>query len=242
MEVRFKIFRFDPKVDKEARYDTFTVEATPNDRLLDCLNKIRWKQDSSLAYRMSCAHGICGSDGMTINGIALLACQKLVKDFDYSKEIFIEPLHFFPIIKDLVVDMTPFFDRERAVHPNYGIVINGADEDKEHAQTIEERGQFDDDIKCIMCACCVAACPVNLKEDPQYIGPAAIVRAHRYIFDSRFKDQQERMKIIDLPHGIWSCKTYWKCTPVCPKKIQVTKHILETKTKILRELHPSFAK
>lgn len=242
MKVKFKVFRFDPKGDREPRYDTFEVDTNPNERLLDCLNKIRWEQDGSLAYRMSCAHGICGSDGMTINGIAALACQKLIKDYDYSKEIVVEPLQFFPVIKDLVVDMTPFFEREKAVHPPQGISMTDVEEGKEHKQTIEERAQFDEDIKCIMCACCIAACPVNLKEDPAYVGPAAIVRAHRYIFDSRMKDTMERMKIMDKPHGIWSCKTYWKCTQVCPKKIPITKHILETKTKILRELHTDMLK
>ena len=96
MMVKLKIFRFDPQNDKEPHYDGFTVDAKPTDRLLDCLNKVRWEQDGSLAYRMSCAHGICGSDGMTINGVSALACQKLVKDYDADKEILIEPLSVFP--------------------------------------------------------------------------------------------------------------------------------------------------
>ncbi len=111
MKVTFKVFRFNPETDKTPHYDVFTVEANPNDRILDCLNRIRWEQDSSLAFRMSCAHGICGSDGLTINGSSALACQKLVKDYDYSKEIMVEPLKFFPVIKDLNVDMEPFFAR-----------------------------------------------------------------------------------------------------------------------------------
>jgi succinate dehydrogenase / fumarate reductase iron-sulfur subunit len=233
-----KIFRFDPQEEKEPHYDTFTVEANPDDRLLDCLNKIRWEQDASLSYRMSCAHGICGSDGMTINGVTCLACQKLVKDFDYTREIVIEPLQFFPVTKDLIVDVAPFFYREKAIHPTHGISMKPSEENKEHVQTVEERERFEEDIKCIMCACCMAACPVNLREDPSYIGPAAIVRAHRYIFDSRVNDAIERMKIMDKPHGIWACKTYWKCTEICPKKIPITEHILETKKKIWGELHP----
>ena len=103
MKIKFKIYRFNPEVDKEPHYDTFTVEANSNDRILDCLNKIRWEQDSSLTYRMSCAHGICGSDGVSINGIPSLACQKLIKDYDHTKELVIEPLKFFPIIKDLTI-------------------------------------------------------------------------------------------------------------------------------------------
>ena len=239
MEVKLKVFRFDPKRDEEPHYDTFVVEAKPTDRVLDCLNKIRWEQDASLAYRMSCAHGICGSDGMTINGVSALACQKLVKDYDYTNEILIEPLGFFSVIKDLVVDMTPFFSREKSVHSENGIVLAPTEEGKEHVQSTQERAQFNDDIKCIMCACCVSACPVNLKEDPLYIGPAAIVRAHRYILDTRIQDPLERMKIMDRPHGIWECKTYFKCTQVCPKGIKVTQHILETKRKMLSELHPA---
>ncbi len=236
--MKLKIFRFDPQKDSQPHYDDFAVEAKPTDRLLDCLNKVRWEQDGSLAYRMSCAHGICGSDGMTINGISALACQKLVKDYEAGGNIVVEPLSFFSVVKDLVVDMEPFFEREKSVHPSNGIVLTEAEEGKEHLQSVEERGKFDDAIKCIMCACCVAACPVNLKEDPEYVGPAAVLRAHRYIFDSRIKNALERLAIMDKPHNAWSCKSYYKCTQVCPKGIQVTKHILEVKRRILDELRP----
>lgn len=231
-----KIFRFNPIRDTEPHYDAFGVEAKPNDRLLDCLNRIRWEQDGSLAYRMSCAHGICGSDGMTINGAPALACQQLVKDYDLTQEIVIEPLSFFTVIKDLVVDLTPFFEKEKSIHPPNGIKLVKAEGGRENIQTLEERDRFEDDIKCIMCACCVAACPVNLTEDQAYVGPAAIVRAHRYIFDSRVKETLERLKEMDKPHGVWSCKTYFKCTEVCPKEIKITEHILETKRKILKEI------
>ena len=238
MEVKFKVFRFNPETDEAPHYDFFTVKANANDRILDCLNKIRWEQDSSLAYRMSCAHGICGSDGVTINGSSALACQKLVKDYDYKKQMVIEPLKFFPVVKDLVVDMEPFFKRIKAVSPSNidGAVID--DTEREHVQTPEERSMFDDAVKCILCACCVAACPVMLKEDPNFVGPAAVLRAHRHIFDSRVADTEERMRILEKPHGIWSCKSYYRCTQVCPKKIKVTEAILKTKKKILEQLHP----
>ncbi len=236
MKIKLKIFRLDPQNDLEPHYDIFTVEANPTDRVLDCLNKIRWEKEGSLAYRMSCAHGICGSDGMTINGVSTLACQKLVKDYDTDKEIVIEPLSFFRVIKDLVVDLEPFFEREKSIHPSGDISLTGAEDNKEHIQTVEERSQIEDDIKCIMCACCVSACPVNQREDPAYVGPAAMVRAHRYIFDNRIKDQLDRLSIMDKPHFAWSCKSYYKCTQVCPKSIQVTKHILEVKRKILEEI------
>jgi succinate dehydrogenase / fumarate reductase iron-sulfur subunit len=240
MKVNFKIFRFNPETDKTPHYDVFKVEASPNDRVLDCLNRIWWEQDSSLAFRMSCAHGICGSDGLTINGSPALACQKLVKDYDYSKEIAVEPLKFFPVEKDLNVDLEPFFSRIKAIHPETHQPEMLAEDTTavERVQTVEERSLFDDAVKCILCACCVAACPVNLKEEPEFVGPAALLRAQRYIFDSRTRDTPERMRVLEKPHGVWSCKSYYQCTRVCPKKIRVTEAILQTKKKILQELHP----
>lgn len=179
---------------------------------------------------------------MMINRQPTLACQKLVRDVDYTQEIVIEPLQFFPVIKDLVVDMTPFFERESSVHPQAGKSYETEGLDKEQLQSIANHATIEDDVKCIMCACCVSACPVNLSLDPAYVGPAAIVRAHRYIFDSRVKDSKVRLEIMDKPHGVWGCRNYWRCTEVCPKRIRVTEHILETKGKILEEIHPELLK
>lgn len=237
MKVTLKIYRFNPETDREPHYDIFNVEASPNDRILDCLNKIRWEQDSSLSYRMSCAHGICGSDGVTINGQPALACQKLIKDYDYTQELLVEPLKFFPIIKDLTVDMRLFFKRIKAVNPDKPEAPLSAAMEKERPQSVEERSKFDDAIKCILCGCCVAACPVMLEQDSKFIGPAAILRAQRYISDSRTTDKNERMQVIEKPHGIWGCKSYYMCTVVCPKNIKVTEAILKTKKKIIQELH-----
>src|SRR5450759_1026620 len=117
MKVTLKVYRFNPETDKEPHYDTFNAEAEPTDRVLDCLNKIRWQQDTTLSFRMSCAHGICGSDGLTINSQSALACQKLVKDYDYTKEILIEPLRYFDVVKDLIVDFKPFFERIKSINP-----------------------------------------------------------------------------------------------------------------------------
>ena len=240
MKVTFRVFRFNPETDKTAHYDVFEVDASPNDRILDCLNRIRWEQDSSLSFRMSCGHGICGSDGLTINGESALACQEIVKDYDYTKEILVEPLRFFPVVKDLNVDLESFYARLRAIQPEtrqQNLAIEAAAE-VERVQSPEKRGLFDDAVKCILCACCVAACPVNLKEEPAFVGPAALLRAQRYIFDSRTTDTAEQMRVLEEPHGVWSCKTYGQCTRVCPKRIRVTEAILKTKKKILEELHP----
>ena len=237
MKVTLKIYRFNPETDNEPHYDTFNVEANPNDRILDCLNKIRWQQDSSPAYRMSCAHGICGSDGLTINGQAALACQKLVKDYDYTKELLIEPLKYFDVIKDLIVDMKPFYKRIKAINPETPQNPANNSESKERIQSIEERSKFDDAIKCILCACCYSACPVMVEQEHEFIGPAAILRAQRYIFDSRTTNTKERMQVMQKPHGVWSCKSYYMCTLVCPKNIKVTEAILKTKKKILQDLN-----
>jgi len=235
MKVTLKVYRFNPETDTEPRYDTFITETQPNERILDCLNKIRWQQDTTLSFRMSCAHGICGSDGLTINSEPALACQKLVKDYDYTKEIVIEPLKYFNVVKDLIVDLKPFFERIKSINPQKKSNPTTNKSEKERLQSAHERNLFDDDLKCILCGCCYSACPVLTEQDQDFIGPAAILREHRYIFDSRNIDAQERLQIIKKPHGIWACKSYYMCTVVCPKNIKVTEAILRTKKKIIQE-------
>jgi succinate dehydrogenase / fumarate reductase iron-sulfur subunit len=235
MKVTMKVYRFNPEIDIKPYYQTFTIEAEPNERILDCLNKIRWTQDSTLTFRMSCAHGICGSDGLTINHQSALACQKLVKDYDYTKEIVIEPLKYFEVIKDLIVNLNPFFERIKSINPIESSNPTTVELEKERIQTIEERNRFNDALKCILCGCCYGSCPVLTEQDQEFIGPAAILREQRYIFDSRTKSVNERLQILKKPHGIWGCKSYYMCTVVCPKNIKVTEGILRTKKKIIQE-------
>jgi len=238
MKVILKVYRFNPETDTEPHYDTFNIEAEPNDRILDCLNKVRWTLDSTLSFRMSCAYGICGSDGLTINTQSALACQKLVKDYDYTKEILIEPLKYFDVVKDLIVDLTPFFKRIKSINPQTPQSAANDDPEKERNQTKEERSRFDDALKCILCGCCYGACPVMVEQDQEFIGPAAVLRAQRYIFDSRTTDAKERLQVMQKPHGVWGCKSYYMCTVVCPKNIKVTEAILRTKKKIIQEQQP----
>jgi succinate dehydrogenase / fumarate reductase, iron-sulfur subunit len=235
MNITLKIYRFNPSQDSEPHYDTFNIESEPNERVLDCLNRVRWEKDSTLSFRMSCAHGVCGSDGLTINGQTCLACQKLVKDFDYTKEIVIEPLKFFEVVKDLVVDLEPFFKRVKSINPQTSPTTINYGSEKERLQTPQERSAFDDALKCILCGCCYSACPVITEQDQDFIGPAAILRAQRYIFDSRITDAEERLTVMQKPHGIWGCKSYYMCTVVCPKNIKVTQAILKTKKKIISD-------
>ena len=234
MKVTLKVYRFNPQTDTQHHYDTFNVKTEPNERILDCLNKIRWQQDSTLSFRMSCAHGICGSDGLTINSQSALACQKLIKDYDHTKIILIEPLKYFDIIKDLIVDLKPFFERIKSVNPQAPKIIANIENEKERPQSVEERSRFEDALKCILCGCCYGACPVITEQDEEFVGPAAILRAQRYIFDSRMANVRERLQIMQKPHGVWTCKSYYVCTLVCPKNIKVTQAILRTKKKIIQ--------
>jgi succinate dehydrogenase / fumarate reductase iron-sulfur subunit len=228
MERIFKIFRFDPQQDDAPRFQEYRVAVEQTDKILDCLNRIRWEHDPSLSLRMSCAHGICGSDGMRINGICALACQRLVRDYPEGT-ITIEPLPNFRVVKDLVVDIEPFFEKYRAVKPY--LIAEAADRAAERLQNQEERKVFDESIRCILCACCTAACPIS-SENENYLGPAALLRAFRYLFDSRDQDAEKRMRMLDNNDSIWGCKSHGKCTEVCPKQIDVRKWLATTKKKI----------
>jgi succinate dehydrogenase / fumarate reductase iron-sulfur subunit len=231
MEVQFKIFRYDPTTDPGPYYRHYTVEADPQDRILDCLNRIKWEQDGTISYRMSCAHGVCGSDGMRINGTCGLACQKLIKDY-LCPEIVLEPLPVFRVLKDLVVDMDSFLEGIHAVKP---YLITRAHGDKEILQSPEDRKKVDDVVRCILCACCTASCPV-MGHNKDYVGPAALVWMYRYIFDSRDEAREERLSKADDPNGAWACVNHFECTRVCPKEIPVTKSINTIKREIEKRL------
>ncbi len=232
MLLKLKIFRYDPEKDREPYYKNYEVEADPMDRLLDCLNRIRWEQDPTLSFRMSCGHGVCGSDGMRINGICGLACQKLVRSF--RGEVLIEPLPVFRVVKDLIVDLDSFFEKYNSIKPY--LMTKTSPGNAERRQSPEEHQRFEEAIRCILCACCTASCPVNQnKETEDYVGPAALVRAFRYLFDSRDEGEAERMKLLDQKKMAWGCQTLWKCTEVCPKEIPITRQIGQMKRRIYEQ-------
>jgi succinate dehydrogenase / fumarate reductase, iron-sulfur subunit len=226
--VSVKIRRFNPEVDAEPHWQTFQVEALPTDRVLNLLLNIKGYQDGSLTFRRSCAHGVCGSDAMRINGVNRLACKVLVKDM--PDEIMIEAIKGLPLEKDLVVDMEPFFEAYRAVKPF--LITYGNQPSREHIQSQAERDRFDDTTKCILCAACTASCPVYWT-DNKYVGPAAIVNAHRFIFDSRDEGAEERLEILNDREGVWRCRTTFNCTEACPRGIEITKAIAEVKRALL---------
>lgn len=227
MEVKLKVFRYNPETDKKPHYQHYTVEAEPTDRVLDLLEQIKGHIDGSLSFRRSCAHGICGSDAMRINGRNRLACKVLVRDL--GKNITVEPLLGLRVLKDLIVDVDPFFEHYRSVMPY--LVNDEPTPTKERLQSEEERARFDDTTKCILCAACTTSCPSFWAND-KYVGPAAIVNAHRFIFDSRDRAGAERLRILNDQFGVYRCHTIFNCTDACPRDIQITQAIAEVKKAI----------
>ena len=228
LRVTLAVQRFNPDTDTKPTVREYVVDAEPTDRVLDALNSVKWYQDGSLTYRRSCAHGVCGSDAMRINGANRLACKVLMRDV--GDRVTIEPLMGFKVIKDLVVDMEAFFAQFRSVLPF--LINEDRPPERERLQSIEEREVFDDTTKCILCAACTTSCP-SFWADDNFVGPAAIVNAHRFIFDSRDKAAGERLDKLNEREGVWRCRTIFNCTEACPREIRITKAIGEVKKAIL---------
>lgn len=229
MRIDVRILRYNPEVDTKPHYEDYVVDQEPTDKVLDVLNTIKWYQDGTLSYRRSCAHGVCGSDAMRINGRNALACKLLVRDAGSS--ITIEPLLGFDVVKDLIVDMEPFWEGYKSIKP-FLINDDPAPAGRERLQTPEEREIFDDTTKCIMCAACTTACPITWT-NPDFIGPAAIVNAHRFIYDSRDKGGEQRLELLNDRNGVWRCRTVFNCTDACPRGIKVTRAIEQVKRTML---------
>lgn len=228
MEVTLKIKRFNPEEDRKPHWESYVAEVDPADRVLDALHYVKWNLDGTLTFRRSCAHGVCGSDAMVINGRNGLACTQLIGNV--GNKITLEPIRGLPIIKDLLVDMEPFFAQYRSVLP---YLINDEDSGgRERIQSAEERARFEDTTKCILCAACTTSCPV-FWGNSSYVGPAAIVNAHRFIFDSRDRAGARRLDILNTRSGVWRCRTAFNCTEACPRDIEITKAIQEVKRAIL---------
>jgi succinate dehydrogenase / fumarate reductase iron-sulfur subunit len=227
-QITLKLFRYNPETDKKPHYDTFRVDAEPTDRVLDLLEKVKGYQDGTLSFRRSCAHGVCGSCAMRINGMNRLACKTLIQDLG-TKKITVEPILGLPVLKDMIVDMDPFFDHYKSVMPYF--VNDEPPPARERLQSPEERARFDDTTKCILCGACTTSCP-SFWANEQYVGPAAIVNAHRFIFDSRDRAAAERLQILNDQFGVYPCHTIFNCTTACPREIQVTKAIGEVKKAI----------
>jgi succinate dehydrogenase / fumarate reductase iron-sulfur subunit len=235
VKIKLRIQRFNPETDARPHFQEYTIDAEPTDRVLDALMYIKDRLDGTLAFRKSCAHGVCGSDGMVINGQERLSCKTLIQDVadGDGAVVTVEPLKHLPLLRDLIVDQDQFFSRWRSVKPY--LMVEEKVEEKERLQSPEEREAFDDPTKCILCASCYSACPILDEENLRFIGPAAVAQAARFVFDSRDQGFEDRLDVLDHPDGVWACRSHFECTRVCPRDIKVTKNINLTKRKIRQE-------
>ena len=237
MQVQMRIRRFNPEKDKQGWWGDYTLDnVDPTDTVLDLLNRVKWEIDGTLGMRRSCAHGVCGSDAMRINGANALACKTLVQRLTKAGtngsggaiKVQVEPILGLQVVKDLIVDMEPFMDHYRSVMPYFVNDDPPPADGRERLQSHEDRMRFDDTTKCILCAACTTSCP-SYWANGRYIGPAAIVQAHRFIFDSRDQGAADRLQVVGDTFGVWRCRTVFNCTNACPREIEVTRAIAEVK-------------
>ncbi len=230
MEYRIRIRRYDPARRPPAYWQEYRVEADPRDRVLDALHQIR-AQDPTLAFRRSCGHGICGSDAMKIQGKNRLACKTLLREL--PRRFTVEPLPGYRVLRDLVVDMEGFFRKYREIAPY--LIPESSAPATERLQTPEELQAISDTTKCILCGACTSSCPSFWARE-EYIGPAMIVQAHRFLFDSRDSATRERLQKLAESMGIWRCRFAFNCLEACPREINIPRAIAEVKQALLREL------
>lgn len=224
--LKVKVFRCDPETDTTPRYDIFHVPEIKNMAVLDVVFHIQNNQDRSLAFRSSCRIGMCGSCAMFINGKARLACRTGVATLG-TKELTITPLPNLPVIKDLLVDMDPFFEKYEKIKP-YFIPEEGRKDFCSVPEGLKERRLIDEMLECITCGACYSACTI-VTTNPEYLGPAALNRAFCLIADKRDGGGDERLRIVSDSNGIWRCHGQFNCGEVCPKKITPTWTIQQLK-------------
>ncbi|MEW6033592.1 MAG: succinate dehydrogenase iron-sulfur subunit [Chloroflexota bacterium] len=216
--LNFVVFRFDPERDREGHFDSYPVPAREGMTVLEGLLYILDDLDPTLSFRFACREGVCGSCAMFINGSYRLACQTQLKELR-GATVRVEPLPNFPIIKDLVVDLTSFFEKVDKVMPY--IKTASAPPEKERLQTVAQRQRINEVIDCILCGACQSACPA-MWTNKEFLGPAVLVKAYRFIADSRDEAQQERLRLVSGEDGVWRCHSVFNCVEACPKKVNQT--------------------
>ena len=212
--IRLRVQRYDPSNDAEPHYDTFDIPTKPGMTVLDALFHVLEKMDGTLAFRYSCRSAVCGSCATFINGRQRLACNAQIATL--GERITIGPLPHLPVINDLVVDLHSFFQRMEMIRPYF----EGQEPypEREFLQSTKQRGAIDVAIDCIDCAACFSSCPMTWT-DPRYPGPAALVKAARFIADSRDTTRHDRLRLVGCEDGLWRCHTVFNCAEACPKSI-----------------------
>lgn len=226
----FEVYRYDPDSDVQPYMQAFDVELKPDDRmLLDILIRLK-AQDQTLSFRRSCREGVCGSDAMNINGKNGLACTTNLNEL--PRHIVLRPLPGLPVIRDLIVDMTDFFNQYHSIKPY--LINDTAPPERERLQSPQERDQLDGLYECILCACCSSACPSYWWNPDKYVGPAGLLQAYRFLVDSRDEATAARLDNLDDPYRLFRCRTIMNCTNVCPKGLNPAKAISEIRNMLAR--------
>ncbi|MER1967096.1 succinate dehydrogenase iron-sulfur subunit [Castellaniella sp. GW247-6E4] len=229
--VKFEIYRYDPDKDERPYMQKLEVELQPTDKmLLDAILRIKNEVDDSLALRRSCREGVCGSDAMNINGKNGLACTTNL--LDLKEPIVLKPLPGLPVVRDLVVDMTFFFDQYHSVKPY--LINDTPPPEKERLQSPEEREELNGLYECILCGCCSTACPSFWWNPDKFVGPAGLLQAYRFIADSRDEATSERLDNLEDPYRLFRCHTIMNCTDVCPKGLNPSAAIGKIKEMLVR--------
>ncbi|MFB6148715.1 MAG: succinate dehydrogenase iron-sulfur subunit [Halobacteriales archaeon] len=233
--VHLKVFRYDPEVPtkQKPRFDSFHVPFEEGMTVLDALIYARDTYDSSLTFRHSCRQAVCGSDALFVNGRQRLGCKTQIGELE--EPVRIEPLPHQEVVKDLVVDMSHFYDQMAAVEPFFDASEEPPGELEEYRQSRENREKIKMSTRCIWCGACMSSCNIAAG-DNEYLGPAAINKAYRFAMDDREGDQrkEDRLDILAQEHGVWRCQTQFSCTEVCPKDIPLTEHIQELKREAVK--------
>jgi len=223
--MRFSIYRYDPDKDKKPYMQEYDIMLEPTDKmLLDALIRIK-VVDDSLSLRRSCREGVCGSDGMNINGRNGLACITPISELKEPVEL--RPLPGLPVIRDLIVDMTQFFRQYHSIKPY--LINNDPPPETERLQSPEERAELDGVYECVLCACCSTACPSFWWNPDKFVGPAALLQAYRFLADSRDQATAERLDNLEDPYRLFRCHTIMNCVDTCPKELNPTKAINKIK-------------
>jgi len=231
--MRFTIYRFNPETDSTPYMQEYELnELEPGTMLLDSLRRIKNEQDESLSFRHSCGEGVCGSDGLNINGQNGLACVTAVEDL--KEPIVVRPLPGMPIIRDLVIDMTQFYSQYRAVKP--WLIVKDPIPEVEFKQTPEQRDRLDGLYECILCACCSTSCPSFWWNPDKFRGPAALLQAWRFLSDSRDQATEERLDELEGPYKLFRCHSIMNCVEACPKNLNPTKAIGNIKKLMLKNM------
>lgn len=221
--LKVEVYRYNPETDKEPYMKTYEVDTQGKDLMvLDVLEMIK-AQDASLAYRRSCREGVCGSDGMNISGKNGLACVTPLSECVRKNKLVIRPLPGLPVVRDLVIDMTQFYDQYKKIEP---YLQNDTPAPAiERLQSPEEREKLDGLYECILCACCSTACPSFWWNPDKFVGPAGLLQSYRFIADSRDTATDRRLAKLDDPYSLFRCHGIQACVDVCPKGLNPTKAI-----------------